>query len=151
MWFYSPIPITNFAKASDRNAFCAETLLVRYVTLCIAVQQGGETEGGGLSGSPQREVPETFPTPFPSPGKVRIQQTLRIICQPSMPSTLSVSREYMGFITSFGVGEIQQVLENYRVASKSRGSQPWMTQMFLDCNSYKSQASTAGGRGFWEL
>lgn len=44
---------------------------VRYVTLCLAVQQGGEAEGGGLSGSTKGEVPETFPTAFSSPGKTR--------------------------------------------------------------------------------
>lgn len=43
-------------------------LPVRYVTLCVVVQQGGEAEGDRPRGCPQGEVPATLPAAFSPPG-----------------------------------------------------------------------------------
>ena len=44
-------------------------LLGVYVTLCVAVQQGGEAEGARPRGSPEGEVPAAAPSAFPPPGE----------------------------------------------------------------------------------
>jgi len=50
------------------GSFCAACSPVRYVTLCVVVQQGGEAEGDGPCGCPKGEVPATLPAAFSPPG-----------------------------------------------------------------------------------
>lgn len=54
---------------TSANGLASSVLPVRYVTLCVVVQQGGEAEGDRPCGCPQGEVPATLPAAFSPPGK----------------------------------------------------------------------------------
>lgn len=45
---------------------------MRYVTLCVAVQQGRKAEGDGPRGRPEGEVPAAIPAALPPPGKTHV-------------------------------------------------------------------------------